>query len=537
MAGPSDGRSGGPGAQEAFSLLAKLVALAPTNLEDPSHGREEKHHYGEVAELLVSTARHLGLAARVWDARESLPGGRDRFSSARPNVIVEWGLPAARTLLILAHFDVVPVPGEQRERWRSPPHELTVRENGRWYGRGSNDDLGSGVVASLRALHRLSQKGPLPVGVRLLLSPDEETGGAGGIEALVAHDESLPPGSPDRFLLGEAAFLPDGSPYVAAGSSGVCFLDVDRAPPGACGPFIALARRVESFHSVAQEWRSALPSPDYPSGGGPTPTIPGRATVTGIEIRTEDGGGPLPRLVSARAETEAANQIAGAVTLQFGGDPRALERLERFLREGVREPFAFRRFPEGPPGVLRAQVVGRAGHGGYPHRAANPVNETLRLLEAGLGTGLLDGAPRAEGTLTVDLRSPPEMEPGTSLERFRTFFDPLRSEFPGARFKAPPERQRGGYFLSPEDPVVLRVQRTYEAVTGHPVGIFGEYGGTDASALRRLKTPAGTSLPAVVFGSMDEEAHIHDAEESVDPQRLGEVEELLYRLISGWPPA
>ncbi|EQD77106.1 M20 (glutamate carboxypeptidase) family peptidase, partial [mine drainage metagenome] len=75
---------------------------------------------------------------------------------------------------------MVPVPEEQRERWFSPPHTLTARENGRWYGRGSNDDLGSGVVASLRALHHLSQRGSLPVGVRLLLSPDEETGGAGG---------------------------------------------------------------------------------------------------------------------------------------------------------------------------------------------------------------------------------------------------------------------------------------------------------------------------------------------------------------------
>ncbi len=518
-----------------FPLLADLVALAPTNLEDPAHRREEKHHYQETADFLLATARRLGLPARLWDAREGLEGGRDRFSSARPNVIVELNLSAPRTLLVLAHFDVVPVPEEQRERWLSPPHTLTARENGRWYGRGSNDDLGSGVVASLRALHHLSQRGSLPVGVRLLLSPDEETGGAGGIEALVAHDQALPVGSPERFLLGEAAFLPDGSPYVAAGSSGVCFLDVDRDRPGPFAQFVALARRVETFHQVAQEWRSSLPTPDFPGGGGRSPTIPGRATVTRMELAGARRPGSLPSLVTARAESEAANQIAGAVTLQFAGSPEALEALGRSLKEGAREPFSVRELTGGKEGELRTQIVGRAGHGGYPHRAANPVSEALRLLESALMAGLVDGSSVAEGTFTVDLRSPPEMEVGPSLERFRSFFEPLRSAYPGARFVAPADRQRAGYSLSPDHPVVVRVQRTYEAVTGHPVGIFGEYGGTDASALRRLKTPSGEPLPAVVFGSMDEEAHIHDAEESVDPRRLAEVEELLFRLVSEWP--
>jgi acetylornithine deacetylase/succinyl-diaminopimelate desuccinylase-like protein len=518
-----------------FPLLAELVSLAPTNLEDPAHGREDKHHYPETAELLRSTARRWGLPVRVWDAREGLAGGRERFASPRPNVIVELNLPSPRTLLILAHYDVVPVPEEQRERWLSPPHTLTARANGRWYGRGSNDDLGSGVVASLRALHRLSHREPQPVGVRLLLSPDEETGGAGGIEALVAHDEALPVGSPERFLLGEAAFLPDGSPYVAAGSSGVCFLDVGRVPPGPLEQFVALARGVEAFHQVAQEWRSSLPAPDFPHGGGRTPTIPGRATVTRMEVAGGTGGGPLPRLKSARAESEAANQIAGAVTLRFVGSADGLENLGRSLREQVREPYSVRQLPGSKEDPLLVQVVGRAGHGGYPHRAANPVSEALRLLESLLTAGVLDGSPTEEGTLTVDLRSPPEMEVGPSLESFRRFFEPLRQRYPGARFGAPAARQRAGYFLAPDHPVVTRVQRTYESVTGHPVGIFGEYGGTDASALRRLRTPEGRPLPAVVFGSMDEEAHIHDAEESVDPRRLAEVEELLYRLVSEWP--
>ncbi|MFI5414003.1 MAG: hypothetical protein ACHQ0I_05415, partial [Candidatus Lutacidiplasmatales archaeon] len=58
-----------------------------------------------------------------------------------------------------------------------------------------------------------------------------------------------------------------------------------------------------------------------------------------------------------------------------------------------------------------------------------------------------------------------------------------------------------------------------------------EYGGTDASSLRDLTTPRGAPLPALVFGCMDPEAHIHDAEESADPQKIAGVVQSILRFV------
>jgi hypothetical protein len=64
-------------------------------------------------------------------------------------------------------------------------------------------------------------------------------------------------------------------------------------------------------------------------------------------------------------------------------------------------------------------------------------------------------------------------------------------------------------------------------------GVFGEYGGTDASSLIGVKTPSGDDLPALVFGSMDRDAHIHEAEESADPRLIAATATLIERFVRG----
>ena len=52
---------------EAVRMLAALVALAPTNLEDPPTGRYEKPNYLAAVDWLVRTARGWGLPTLVYD--------------------------------------------------------------------------------------------------------------------------------------------------------------------------------------------------------------------------------------------------------------------------------------------------------------------------------------------------------------------------------------------------------------------------------------------------------------------------------------
>lgn len=524
------------GDDESLRLLTQLVSCAPVNLEDPAHGRWEKPNYLRTADVIVRAARSAGLTTRVYDpvVVGDVPG--EWHGANRPNVIADLDVGAKETVLLLAHYDLVPVPAEQLPRWRTPPHTLSLRADGRLYGRGSSDDLGSGVVASLLALRRLATGAtPSPRNVRLIAACDEETGGEGGIEAIKAHDGPRAPDDPERILRADVALIPDGSPETTAGSSGVAFLDATFAGPVPLLDALAYGNTLVGLHEVARTWRSEYRSPDWPGRHAPEPVITGRATVTRFDVA---GATPDPahiRLIAAHAENDAANQVARAVTLVVAGPPAEVETLRTRLGALVPEPYRLE--PAGPtsltipPGATALQLVGESTHAGYPHRGHNPVPVALQILRAAIDRGWLDGRATGQASFAVDLRLIPEMELSDGLRDALGFvrnWSATRS--PLARIEAPPSRCRSGYALPADHPAARKLERILHATLGAD-GIFGEYGGTDASALRGLRTPAGAPLPALVFGCMDPESHIHEAEENADPRKIAGVAASIERFV------
>jgi len=532
---PGTGNASSLLGEEGLRLLTQLVATAPTNLEAPGQGRWEKPNYLRTSDAIVRAARTRGLSTRIYDPMTTgdVPG--DWHGLARPNVIADLEVGAAETVVILAHYDVVPIPTEQLSRWKSPPHTLTARADGRLYARGSNDDLGSGVVGSMIALARLTAGPPPPRNVRFIACCDEETGGEGGVEAIKHHDAGLPVGSPDRILVGNVVLIPDAGPELVAGSSGVAFLDASFDRPVPLRDAIAYGDLLVGLHELARTWRSPLTSPDWPDRHAPEPVITGRASVTQFDRTAPITSGPGVALVGAHAESDAANQIARAVTLLFVGPPGELDQLPARLGPLLGSPF---RLETGgttsvgvPKDALVLQVVGEAAHGGYPHRGHNPVPAALGLLRAASDRGWVDPSAAARTTFTVDLRLTPEMELEDGLHAALSYVrSGAAARLPSARLDAPPARCRSGYALPPNDPSAARLQRILADTVGSP-GLRGEYGGTDASAIRGLTTPEGAPLPAIVFGSMDPEAHIHDAEESVDPRLLAGIAIAIERFI------
>ncbi|MCI4361118.1 MAG: M20/M25/M40 family metallo-hydrolase [Thermoplasmata archaeon] len=523
------------GDREGLDLLANLVSIAPTNLEDPLHGRYEKPNYGRAVDRIVRAAQHFGLATRIYDPVVHGPPAPHLGTVPRPNVIVDLDVGATDRTLILAHYDVVPVPTEQLARWKSPPHTLTQRADGRLYGRGANDDLGSGVVPALVAMRRLASEGDSIRNVRLLVCCDEETGGEGGVESLKKHDDALPTGDPGRFLLGEVALIPDGSPHATSGSSGVAFLDASFDRPVPLSDVLDFGEELISLHDVAKRWKSRYASPDWPEHLAPEPVLTGRATLTKFDVVGDGRSTNEVALRAAHAETDAANQIAESVTLVFEGPPTQLGHLLDRLRPLVEPPFHVEKASASslvvPPEALAVQVIGRSAHGGYPHRGANPVPASLRLLRKAIAEGWLDVATPVEGSFAVDLRLLPEM----TLESGRDEVLAIARRWivtheVGARLEAPESRCRRGYALSPDHPAVRRLERILRAEGGE-AGTFGEYGGTDASSLAEVRTPSGDPIPAIVFGSMDREAHIHEAEESIDPAMMGAMVRTIYRFL------
>jgi len=297
---------------------------------------------------------------------------------------------------------------------------------------------------------------------------------------------------------------------------------------------LAYGESLVALHELARSWRSAMASPDWPDRNAPEPVITGRASVTKFDV-----GGVAPtaavRVSAVHAETDAANQVARTVTLVFEGPAKGLDGLPARLAAHVAPPFSLDRAGATalsiPPGAVAVQLIGEAAHGGYPHRGHNPVPPSLALLSAAVKEGLVDGRATGAVTFTVDLRLPPEMELDDALHQSLARVEQwISAHARSARIAAPPARCRPGYALPPGHPAAQKLDRILRATVGAH-GIRGEYGGTDASALRGLTTSGGAPLPALVFGSMDDAAHIHDAEESVDPKLLLGGAEAIERMV------
>ncbi len=394
------------GGEENLRLLTQLVSIAPTNLEDIGHGQWEKPNYLRAADAIARAARAAGLSTRIYDPTVVGDVKGDWHGAPRPNVIAELDVGASETVLILAHLDVVPVPAEQLGRWKSPPHTLTLRSDGRLYGRGASDDLGSGVVASIAALRKLSEETDLRRNVRLIVCCDEETGGEGGVEAIKAHDALLPPNDPERILRGDVALIPDGSPEATAGSSGVAFLEASFQGPVSLTEGLAYGQALVDLHEVARTWRSVYASPDWPDRHAPEPVITGRASVTRFDLVNVAADGHAVRLVGAHAETDAANQSAAAVTLLFQGDAKLLGALPAALAPFVGPPFRLQ--PAAPhlsrflpkPSVFKSSA--RRLTVAIPTAATIPCRRRC-----------VSCAPRSTGSFSTAVRSAPLPSPST----------------------------------------------------------------------------------------------------------------------------
>ena len=109
----------------------------------------------KMLDLAMADARKMGFAVRDFDGYACDVTLGD----------------AEEKIAVLGHLDVVPV----GDGWTKPPFEGLV-ENGRIYGRGTNDDKGPSLAA-LYAMRAIREAGiPLRKSIRMILGCDEESG-------------------------------------------------------------------------------------------------------------------------------------------------------------------------------------------------------------------------------------------------------------------------------------------------------------------------------------------------------------------------
>ncbi len=139
--------------RDEFTATLQEWVRIPSVKGEPAEGAPFGREIGRMMEKAMKTAADMGFAVRGYDgyACDVTLGDREEV------------------LGVLGHLDVVPV----GDGWNRPPFGAEI-EDGRIYGRGTNDDKGP-TLAALYAMKALKEAGvPLKRSIRLIMGGDEE---------------------------------------------------------------------------------------------------------------------------------------------------------------------------------------------------------------------------------------------------------------------------------------------------------------------------------------------------------------------------
>ncbi|MYZ33615.1 MULTISPECIES: M20/M25/M40 family metallo-hydrolase [unclassified Streptomyces] len=426
----------------ARTELAELVAFR--SVADPA--RLLSGECEAAAEWLAGTLRAEGFQdVALLDTSD---GTRSVYGSLP-------GPPASPTVLLYAHYDVRPPLDESA--WHTPPFTLTVRKNGRWYGRGAADCKG-GILMHLLALRALRAGGGLPVNVKLIVEGAQEQG-TGGLERYArAHPELL---AADTVVFGDAGNVRAGLPTVTASLRGTVLARVT-VEPSRRGP-------------------SAGPG----SGPGPSDTGPAADTAD-----TPDATAALIRTLASLHDSEGNTVIDG-----LGGAGSW---------HGV--PYPRKRF-RGDAKVLYG--VDLPGSGTVADRLWARPSATVVGLDC----------PRAGSTdsarALVSLRTSPGADSGRAAELLVAH---LESHAPwGARVRVEIVGEERPFNADTTAPAYRAMAEAMRLVYGQEMRVAGLGG---SIPLRDALADLSPRAEILLIGLGEPEARVHAVNESLDPREL-----------------
>ena len=166
-----------------------------------------------------------------------------------PLVYADWlHAPGKPTCLCYGHYDVQPP--DPLDEWQSPPFEPTER-NGNLYARGAVDDKGQ-MYMQVKALEALfaSDKGKLPINIRIILEGEEEVGGEQIARFIREHPDRL---RADFALVCDTELFAPELPTLCVGLRGMIYTEIEARGAksdlhsgmyggAAPNPFVALAQ-------------------------------------------------------------------------------------------------------------------------------------------------------------------------------------------------------------------------------------------------------------------------------------------------------
>jgi acetylornithine deacetylase/succinyl-diaminopimelate desuccinylase-like protein len=199
------------------------------------------------------------------------------------------GASTAPTALLYGHFDVQPP--APLELWESEPFQPEIRD-GYLYARGAIDDKGNAYLL-LKAAQLLAEEGALPVNVRIAFDGEEETGGHGIVDFLVADERGA-----DVCLIFDSGMPVEDVPAFDLGTRGLIYYHL-RLRTGErdlhSGVFGGAA--LNATHALMKTLESVVSLPPDLRAGVVAPTDEERRSWEELEpgavVLAEEGARPL----------------------------------------------------------------------------------------------------------------------------------------------------------------------------------------------------------------------------------------------------
>ena len=132
--------------------------------------------------------------------------------------------PEARTVLVYAHYDVMPA--EPLELWKSAPFEPEVRDGHIW-ARGADDDKGQSFI-QVKAFEYLVKNKELKVNVKFIFEGEEEIGSPSLESFCQEHRELL---KADIILVSDTSMLGADLPSLTTGLRGLAYWEIEVTGP------------------------------------------------------------------------------------------------------------------------------------------------------------------------------------------------------------------------------------------------------------------------------------------------------------------
>ena len=185
-------------------------------LRIPSISSESKHKPDMVKTAEALKAKILEAGA---DKAEVMP------TEGNPVVYAEKIVdPKAPTVLVYAHYDVMPV--DPIELWKSPPFEPEIRD-GKIWGRGADDDKGQGFM-HIKAFELMSRTNTLPCNVKFMLEGEEEIGSP-SLEKYCQDNKELL--KADVILVSDTGMIAQDIPSITVGLRGLSYVEIEVTGP------------------------------------------------------------------------------------------------------------------------------------------------------------------------------------------------------------------------------------------------------------------------------------------------------------------